>query len=240
MSHSIETSEVYGPEFLIPRGYVLSEGASQHKHRLGGTSWRVTDESPFRDGPSILMTLDLTDPKLSSLKELDSDELPICCYLNSTSVMCEPQTYKLDFQSREAFLVEKTVLPDSGQFDYFEEMTELPEIPLRLRDLSNEEYPVDSKSYHNACDAIMGRAPGFARVLGAPLWLNDPQRVLCKRCNSAPLHLLTLGYSSSLLNGKMFFGDFPLHFFLCATCRHLFVISHSLKLDREDSEAIKM
>lgn len=235
-----ETNMVFGLSFTASPGLALSVGASEYQHRLGGKTWRVTDESQFRDGPSILMTLDLTDPLLCSLKELEIDELPICCYLNSTAVMCEPQTYRLDFQSREAFLVEKTVLPDSRQFDSFEEMTELPEIPLRLRDLSNEECPVDSKSYHDACDAIMGRAPGFARVLGAPLWLNDPQRVLCKRCNSAPLHLMTLGYSSSLLNGKMFFGDFPLHFFLCATCRHLFVISHSLNLEREDRKTIEM
>ena len=73
--------ETYGPHMAEPKGYIARVGRCEYNHRFGGSSWNIVDNEQLGYGPTLILTLDLRDPRLRSIAHCGLDELPLCAYL---------------------------------------------------------------------------------------------------------------------------------------------------------------
>lgn len=222
-------SEKFGTQYMMPKGYVVEPKASlKYKHRFGGSSWSIVDDSVVGTGPTLLFVLDLVDPKLSDLiKPSSLDELPICSYINSDISMYE-QIYKVNGETKEVLLIDKHVSNNSfHNEDGFS--IPLPERAIDLRDMVDSEYPVTEQLYWDNTDEFLG-GQSFIRVMGSPLWIQEPVNMQCS-CNSKMSFVMGIGYEA--WNGPyqyfdrepFFLGESALYFFYCNKCHLLKVIS---------------
>lgn len=151
-------------------------GESKFGHRFGGAEWTATGPLDEAYGPPILiLTLDVTDPRLASLKltKKDSRSLPLFSYVNG--MVETPQRYTLDHTCRTATFVDAE--PLSGTIEPLDLYPKpLPQRSLELRKMTPSELPTSEKAYWKACDTLCGRDNGWLRVGGSPLWLYGPER----------------------------------------------------------------
>jgi len=227
--------EYFDPEFKGIPGYIVVPFEGQFRHSFGGNSWQTCDANPFKDGPALLFTFDLTDPQLQRLQIGSLTELPLCSYINST-VMNELQEYEILPEKRTILLVKKLVGPKVAHNGEAALPNPLPQRSISLRPMSEDEYPYDESSYLNCVDNLSG-GDAFIRVLNVPIWDDNkvqPLTVYCSNCATTMMHVVTMGSENAngrfyLPNECLYFGDFFLYFFLCQGCLRLKVIS-SLEL----------
>ena len=85
----------WGPQMAIPGGYIVQPGQDEYDHWFGGDRWRVIDPDSFCGGPTLLLTLDLSDPRLAALHAPGLPELPFGSYIDS-SVWDKRQVYRVE------------------------------------------------------------------------------------------------------------------------------------------------
>jgi hypothetical protein len=219
----------FGPAFK-DKGLWVAPEQGPWRHRFGGASWRVVDPDPLCDGPSLLFVLDLADPSLVALRTPGLDELPLCSYVNSL-VWEGRQRFHLSGAEHTANMLKR----ESASRECLDEADRYPnplnERPISLIPMTDEGLPLDEERYWSACDDFVG-GTRFARILGAPLWLEQPHEEVC-RCGRAMLHVAAVGYESldhpsGLVPGRPFFiGEGALYFFWCPKCLDVSVVSQS-------------
>ena len=224
----------FGIEYARPAGFIAERGMEEFKHRFGGALWAASDHDNACGGPTLLMTLDLNDPRLHFLQAERLYELPLCGYINGTA--CErEQVYEIIPEQRAVRLVRRAVEHprcDPDPEDWLP--AQLDEIPLKLRSMHTDEYPVDLASYLTARRSFLGSPNsrgGFLRVTGPPLFTIDPIDAVCD-CGQEMNYVASIGqemfHGGNFLNGDVFFiGEGVLYFYLCSDCLRLHVYPES-------------
>ena len=223
-------SERYGPEFAASRGWIAELGKDAYRHRFGGLSWRAIDPNAVYGGPTLLLVLDLADPKLANLMARDIDELPLCSYINC-DVWHSTQAFQINPGTRTVTLISRqndSPLPLESE-DQFP--NPLPEQYITLRPMNDDEIPADKDSYWKACDSFLG-GTAFIRVLGPPVWLQYVETHKCA-CGLPMDYICSIGYeqydkpAGFVPNKPFFVGEAGLYFFLCNTCLKIAVTFQS-------------
>ena len=222
--------KTYGRHLAKPKGYIARVGTDAFRHRFGGSSWTIHDPDQLGYGPTLLLTLDLRDPRLSAIGAEGIDELPLCAYLDCVTM--GRQVYSIDPPGRKAILVERHL---SGPPEFLRPEIQfpnpLPEKNLRLHDLKPENYPKNEKNYWACCDEFLG-GDGVIRVLGPPIWLQWVEEETC-RCGKPMAYVASIGYEvdnahRQLLDAGPFFpGELATYFFFCKVCNEVVVIVQS-------------
>lgn len=187
----------------------------------------VADSSPNDRRPSLLLTLDLSDPLLSDLQSVPLDELPLCSYV-AYDIGASPQFYRIHRCDRSVACIQRGAIRSERP-----KGTALPleEKSLRLVPMTEEDYPTSESAYWNACDLFLG-GRRFIRLLGPPLWLYAVEAVQCI-CGGEMKYVGALGYeirppySQLIENEPVFFGEMGLYWFLCERCLAFAVTSQS-------------
>ena len=221
------SAPVFGPIFRGPGGAIAVSGVSNFRHRFGGDSWLVADAASSDSKPSLLLTLDLSDPLLSGLQSLSLDELPLCSYV-AYDIGASAQFYLIDRIARSVSCIQRgAFVSDAPNVAALH----LKEKPLALVPMTEEDYPTSEPAYWNACDLFLGGGR-FIRLLGPPLWLYAVEVVRCI-CGSEMKYIGALGYETrppySQLTGNepVFFGEMGLYWFMCERCLAFAVTSQS-------------
>lgn len=218
----------YGPEFATVTGWIAELGSDAYLHRWGGTSWEITNSYVFNDSPSLLVTLDLNDPRLEDIRITGANELPLCSYVNSDAWL-STQVFQIDPVSRLVIMsgnqiTQPHLLEDEDRFP-----NPLPEKRLILRPMTSDELPKDEDSYWKACDSFLGGS-AFIRIAGPPIWLQYAEAHICD-CGLPLRYVCSLGYENYdqpggfISNRSFFLGETALYFFLCKTCLKVMVTS---------------
>lgn len=225
-------SAFYESSFKEIAGYVVIPKAGTYNHTFGGTEWTVVDDTAFHDGPALLFSLDLRDPKLSALSCQKLESLPLCSYINS-SLMQEPQEFLILPAEHKVLMTFKCLTDKTAYNNTCPVPNPLPSKQISLRPLNSNEYPVDRNSYSCCLEAMDGGAP-FIRILNVPIWDENksyPKSVICGNCMGKMIHALCMGYEnfaeqSYIPNENLFLGEFILYFFFCSKCLRVQVLSN--------------
>ena len=218
----------YGAAYTAISGWVAEPGCEQVRHRFGGSSWPIIGVREGSNSPTLLLTLDLSDPRLAGLGVNGLDELPLCSYLNCDA-WTGKQVYQVDPPSRRLILCHQDSGPSFHLPPDLVFPNPLPESPLRLRAMVPSEIPADEESYWKACDSFLGGS-AVIRVGGPVLWLQDPAVPKCD-CHADLEYVAAIGYEDFRLPGKyvtdrpFFIGEAALYFFLCKSCLKAIVTS---------------
>jgi hypothetical protein len=216
----------FGSRYAAPKGAVANRGASTFAHRFGGASWRIKDSAPISEGPTLLLTLDISDSLFAHLPTLPAEEIPICSYL-TRDVWVMPQFYRIEPRRKQVICEAKGTPATEAHFPELE--NPLPETSLDLLPMMESDYPTTEKLYWQACDDFLG-GDRFIRVLGPPLWTYSVAKVYCQ-CADEMIYLCSIGYEgrrtySHLLGDQpVFFGEAALYWFVCVSCLTVGVIS---------------
>lgn len=226
--HDLET---YGPHLAGPKGYIAHVGDGEYRHRFGGSSWEMVDPDKLGYGPTLLLTLDLQDPRLAAIGAIGLDELPLCAYLNCISM--RRQVYALDASRRKIVLQDRTL---KSPIEMLDDDILIPNPPpekgLCLRDMAPDEYPTDEDLYWNCCDEFLGGS-GVIRVLGPPVWMQWVEEETCA-CGRSMQYVASIGYEiendkRELLDSEPFFpGEMAFYFFFCRKCSAFVVFDQSV------------
>lgn len=220
--------ERYGSAFT-QAGYIAELGNDLYKHRFGGSSWNIVDEVGDCGSPTLLLTLDLNDPRLGDLCHGILSEIPLCSHMNCAAYQ-ERQIFQIDTQLKRARCIERNRNAKVLDHDLVT-ANPLPEQSIRLRKMGDSEVPASEERYATACDTFLGGS-SFIRVLGSVLWLQDPYLERCP-CGLDRKHIASIGYErydqpAGYIPGRPFFlGECALYFFLCSACLQVTVISQS-------------
>jgi pentapeptide repeat protein len=215
----------YGPHMVID-GYITEPGEDEYQHRFGGSRWQIVAPGGAGEKSVLLLTLDLRDPRLSVIRIPGLDELPLVCplaWLNSlegTSLRIDPKTRVVHVEPADP--AEAELPPDEYLIP-----NPLPETCVRLRPMTIEDCPIDSESFYRIWGEIEGKVSGkFIRVLGPPLWIQNPIRQTCS-CGAPMPYIACIGSDNLrqpapyLPGGAFNFWGGILHYFLCKECRRL-------------------
>jgi hypothetical protein len=215
----------WGPGFdpLVAdrQGFIVARTnrVTEYTHVLGGSRVPIVDvNGRVFGGPTLLITLDLSDPKMSALKSLPVQVLPLASYINC-NVWESRQKFRIDPVTMSLSLVERRVdsiesLPPQDMLP-----NPLPEVRLILKPMRQKDNPADEQAYYDAFDNFTGGDASF-RVLGLPLW-NEDLSEFCE-CGSQMKYIASIGYevgSARYFKGvEFFFGEGCLYYFLCFDC----------------------
>ena len=219
----------YGPQMSAPRGWVAGPGDDQFAHTFGGSAWEVNDISNSVSKPTLLLTLDLKDPRIN-LPPIDAlQSLPVCSHINSDAWVGK-QTYQINPDSKAVALAAENSSPEPlDEMDTFP--NPLPETRITLHKMDPEDYPINEETYWKACDRFLGSS-SFIRVLGPPLWLQWVEEHTCQ-CGLPMEYVCSIGYEnyeeySGIIRDRPFFiGEGALYFFCCFHCLKVVVTSQS-------------
>jgi hypothetical protein len=228
-----EDIPTFGPHMAVPGGVILQAGKGEFLHRFGGDSWAAIDPNSVHGGPTLLITLDLSDPLLSELWVPGVNELPLASYINC-SVWDGRQVFQWDPVSREVCLICREItshgidpLADEDRLP-----DPLPDVSLRSKGMSRADWPLNEDSYWRNYDRFIGSSSSFLRVLGPPLWLQWVQEEECS--GGHPMkYTASIGYEEAdttkgIVGGRPFFiGEGALYFFVCLQCKEIVVVSQS-------------
>lgn len=224
--------ERYGLHMRGPNGWIVELGEDGCFHRFGGNSWKTEGsvDIDVYDTPTLLLTLDLLDPRLSLLSTPRLGELPICSFINS-NIWEKKQVFQIsqDLHAVKLISVEHTSPTRYSGDDIL--ITPIPEKRVKLKAMREEDYPINEEAYWSSCDQFIG-GPSFIRVLGPPIWLQWVEKEVCA-CGVEMIYICSIGYEndknpSGLISDAPFFrGEGALYFFLCKTCVKITVISQS-------------
>jgi len=219
----------FGPDYSSPKGYTVWLGESGYAHSFGGDSWSLAEKVGEPDPPVLLAKFDLSDGRLSSLSDIGLRELPLVSRIYSNAWL-----YRQDFRLLKVGNVFEVLSRYAGPVELLEGeerfQTPIPEKSIRLKKMGSLEYPVDEFTYETGCEMFLGSSC-FFRLLGPPLWLQEPEDLMCIGCQHKMNYLAGIGYElykepeGFFENRPFFIGETALYFFICKRCLIQSVIS---------------
>lgn len=222
------SSKLFGTHMASPVGWIVAGGEDSYYHRLGGSRWNTSSLVSVCGEPTLLLTLDLNDPKLQALGITSIKELPLCYSVNCDALL-RKQVFRIRRSARSVDLIDIDANPPEPVEILFPER--LPEVKIKLSPMEPEDYPSNENLYEEACERFLG-GNSFIRVLGPPLWLQWPEEVFC-HCGLLMNYVCSVGYERpnrcDILIPKLpiFLGEAALYFFICRVCLQITVISQS-------------
>jgi hypothetical protein len=216
----------YGVHLSEPEGFIVEIGDDLYNHKFGGSSWHIVDNLSGYS-PTLLLVLDLLDPKLKALKT-DLKELPLCSHLDC-SAWTGKQHFKLNTLLKTLTLVSLEIVDFENWYAGF--TNPLSEKSIKLSPVEMLDYPITETLYWQACERFLN-SDNFIRVLGSPLWMELEQKQNCS-CGKSMQYICSIGHQSDLGRGyvddtNFYIGEGSLYFFLCPDCLLLTVISQSV------------
>jgi hypothetical protein len=219
----------YGPQMRATEGWIARVGEDKFAHTLGGGSWDVRDVNNDCSKPTLLINLDLDDPRITLPQISALQSLPLCSHINCDA-WHKKQSYQINPASKSITLVAESVSPEPfDEKDLFP--NPLPEKQIRLDKMNLEDYPVNEEMYWKACDRFLGSS-SFIRVLGPPLWLEWVEEEICE-CGLPMEYVCSIGHEDYdhpggiIPNRPFFIGEAALYFFFCPHCLKVVVTSQS-------------
>lgn len=208
-------------------GWIGILGENGFSHCFGGNDWAIRDPSEICGGPTLLLNLDLSDPRLQGIEVSEMEYFPICSYVNC-DVWIETQRYRIINDSKELILIDRALHPNTSLIGDLTLPNPLERRSLTLRSMTNVELGLSDDDYWKACDSFVGGS-SFLRILGPPIWLQDRVCPQCS-CGEEPKYICSIGYDYSNVSGILlekgfFIGEAALYFFFCNPCKELVVIS---------------
>ena len=214
-------SYLYGPHWKGMKGYRVVEGISDYNHRFGGEKWKVPTCKNCGEKYHQIFSFDLNDERLKELKIEGLVELPLISCLNCSTVW-EPQLFKIDKNKKEV-----SVLINNDIHGFIQDIelripSPLPEVPVTLVDMKEEDIPIDETTYYEIFE-IFG-SEYLCRLIGAPLYIQSPIDRECPICHREMNYVATIGSQEfgkvdSLISGVDFFlGEMFLYFLFCKYC----------------------
>jgi hypothetical protein len=195
--------QAYGLHRAEPKGWVTRLGENKYAHKFGGESWLVIDPEVSDFVPTLLLVLDLKDPKLAGLQIENLNELPLCSHINC-SIWVGKQVFQIEPTLRTVVLVERQPNePESWQTGF---PNPLPEKQIKLCPMKDNDYPLTKEYYwqasKNFCDGT-----SFIRVMGTPLWMDpvvteDDEHPHCS-CGSSIQYICSIGHLNQVKNMLM-------------------------------------
>lgn len=220
----------YGSQMGRP-GWIGKLGEEPFLHRFGGHSWRARAQSSNgNSAPALLLTLDLSDDRLASLR-LDGSqlqEIPLCGHLNSAEL--SEQVYQIEAANRTAQFVTDSPLQADAEASSLLPVP-LPERRIHLVPMEDCHLPVEENAYWHACDSFVG-GDSFIRILGPPVWLQHSETARCT-CGRNMNYVASIGYerydspAGFLAKAAFFVGEMAMYFFLCKHCVRIQVLKQS-------------
>lgn len=217
----------YGLHLSVPQGFIVEIGDDFYNHKFGGSSWDIIDPiSNYK--PTLLLTLDLLDPKLRLLKVDLLDELPLCSHINC-SAWTSKQHFKINSKSKTLVLVGLEAVNLEDWNTGFP--NPLAERSIKLSPMEILDYPTTETIYWQACERFLN-SNNFIRVLGSPLWMELEENQNCS-CGKSMYYVCEIGHQSEFSRGYLeesnfYIGEGVLYFFLCPDCALITVISQSI------------
>lgn len=218
---------IYGPQMAATPGWVARLGDDQFAHTFGGSSWDVSDPNTDLPKPTLLMTLDLKDPRISLAQIQALPSLPICSHINC-DIWTARQIYQIHPDTRTVTLISGSTSPEL--LNLFP--NPLPERRISMHQMDPEDYPINEDMYGKACDKFLGTSSSFIRVLGPPLWMQWAEEEFCE-CGLRMEYICSIGredyyHPSGIIPNQAFFiGEAALYFFFCPHCLKVVVTSQS-------------
>jgi hypothetical protein len=199
-------------------------GTDRYEHKFGGAGWTAQTGVVEVPPPVLLLTLDLSDPRLDLAGA--SRELPLFSRVDASST--EPQSYVFDAAGRSVTFEGPGWNVAVDPADLF--TPPLTERRLVLRPAQGDEDPALAPSKYEVQDTFLGGS-GFIRVRGEPVWLADAEDVVCT-CGKETEFVAGIGYErynapSGIVSPTrpFFLGELALYFFACLDCRRVVVVS---------------
>lgn len=218
---SKSASYLYGPHWKELRGFKVVQGISMYNHRFGGNTWNVPKcencQAPYHQ----IFTFDLKDSSINEMQIDGLDELPLISCVNC-STCWEPQVFKIDVTNKE---VKTLSVNDTQNWIQDEEdriLSPLPEVKVKLVDMTDEDIPIDIDTYYNIFDSFGDEY--ICRLLGSPLYTQHPIDRECPVCKNEMKYIATIGSQiygkkGSVIDGVDFFlGEMNLYYLLCKRC----------------------
>lgn len=222
--------KMWGPQYS-KQGWIAVQGEGKYQHRFGGVGW--TANGPLDDAygpPTLLLTLDLTDPRLSQIKPKSNGyrELPLFSYINGMVESVQRYTVDRANQTVRFCLAE----PLNGSIERLAICPNpLPTRKLKLRPMKKSELPTSEAVYWKACDTFCG-GDGWLRIGGKPLWLEDPEKY--RSSIGKPMRFAAaVGYDGNSNSpflaepGELMFGEMALYFWVSRDLSEVVVSSQS-------------
>ncbi len=211
---------LYGKRYFKNKGYVALVGQGSFNHKFGGSLWSSSSGIIGMRNPSLLITLDLKDPVLKKYQGIGIEELPFCCELDYVSV--DRQVYQIDNNTKAISLI--SIDEQKPELLREEDLQTGPLSPkqLILQPMDQDDYPLNEESYWQCCDGFLG-GKSVVRVLGPPVWMDEPEQVLCD-CGKTMDYICSVGYEIDnayrqlLDDGPFFPGELAHYFFFCKSC----------------------
>src|SRR5882762_4835404 len=204
----------YGPQMAATQGWIAKRGEDQFAHTFGGNSWDIADVNNKLCKPTLLMTLDQKDPRISLPKIGSLQSLPICSQINCDSWHAR-QTYQIELASKRVTLLAENTSPQPfDDMDLFP--NPLPKSRITLDKMELADYPLTEEMYWKACDRFLGSS-SFIRVLGPPLWMQWVEKEICE-CGLPMEYVCSIGHedyehpSGIIPNRPFFIGEAALYF----------------------------
>ena len=214
----------YGDHWRNKIGYKVLKGNGNFNHKFGGNNWDVPACKNCNAPYHIIMSLDLRDPKLESIMGICDKELPLISCLNCSSIWGE-QFFKINFEEKKVEFIQDTDTQHWIQDDELRIGSPLYEVNMQLVSLNENENPVNEELYYELTNNF-GK-DYFIRLLGAPLYLQDPIDRECPCCHKEMKYIATVGsdFGNIIDNTNFDLGEMWLYFMFCNECSILKVES---------------
>lgn len=213
-------SYIQGKHWENDFGYIVYEGESGYNHFFGDETWTLPMCKNCKGRFQQIFTLNLSDPRLSSISK-DLPELPLVSCMNC-AICWEPVVYKLNTTNKSIEIISFT--NNSWMMDDELKLpAPLPQCNIKLERMSDKDIPTSEELYEKLTDHF--GTDSVCRLLGAPLFLQNPIDLECPCCKEEMLYIATICEQSYAVekpllgNFTFHFGEMWLYFFYCDKCK---------------------
>lgn len=224
----LSRSYKYGVHWSEKKGFKLIKGKQKYNHFFGGETWELPVCCNCKENFHQIITLDLEDPRLVEITKMKEKTFPLISCLNC-SILWEEQVFKYDFENRKIEIMQYNNDIQWIQDESLRLPVPLPKVEFHLEELDECENPIDEEMYYENIEKI-GREY-IGRVLGAPLYLQNPIDYECPYCKNKMKYIATISSileeSDILPDFDFDFGETTLYFMYCEQCSVVKTVSQS-------------
>ncbi|GEM_PF-846789 len=215
------SSYLWGKHWNNLGGYRVIKGAGNYNHYFGDSTWGIPECRLCHEPVHQILTLDLNDERLSSLRVRNLTEIPLISCLNC-STSWDTQLYKLNIENKSIEMIFQNDKQNYISDEEYKIPSPMHKTSMVLTSLQKRDIPSDDRSYYKAFEPF--GTEYIARVLGVPLYAVNPLDRECPLCNKEMSYVATIGSadydnSTKLLDSNDFFiGEMFLYFLFCKDC----------------------
>jgi len=207
------------------KGFFVKVSEVNHESLFYDISWNINSHN-FQNFEKAKVLLNL------SIKEMDCaflntsvNSIPIVGFINSN---LWENGFSYNFDDKKKIINQfDLIIKDPYTYDVKDQL-ELIQSSISFETLDSENIGDNEDEYWKSIDSFLG-GNKFIRVLGNPLWVNDPIQSMRCNCNKVTDYICSIGYEISesskfVKTGCFFIGECAKYYFLCAHCKKIYMI----------------